>query len=121
MSLLTKGGLGVGGVGLDITANSASLPYYAFITFGDGTTADVALPSGSSFFGVTAPELVASIHFGLSGGATTTSGSFVIDNLTIGQADAPAPAPPATPVPALGLALLGLLLGAGAFQSRRKT
>ncbi len=77
-------GVGIFGVGLDIRANSSSVPYFAFITFGDGTTADIALPVNTSFFSVTAPELIQSIHFGLSGGGTTTSGSFLIDNLTIG-------------------------------------
>ena len=83
---VTQGGTGVYGVGLDILANSSLLPYYAFITYGDGTTDDIALPGGISFFGVTAPELVVSIHFGLSGGGSTQSGSFSIDNLTIGNA-----------------------------------
>jgi hypothetical protein len=87
---VTESGTGVYGVGLDILGNSSSLPYYAFITYGDGTTDDIALPvvadDGISFFGVTAPELIASIHFGLSGGGSTTGGSVVIDNLTIGNA-----------------------------------
>src|SRR5206468_4079094 len=38
-----------------------------------------------------APELVKSIHFGLSGGMSTQAGSFVIDNLTIGAASMPPP------------------------------
>ena len=79
----TVGGVGVYGVAVDIMANSATLPYYAYITYGDGTTDDIALPSGPSFLGVSAPELITSIHFGLSGGGPTTGGSFVIDNLTI--------------------------------------
>jgi hypothetical protein len=88
---VTQSGIGVYGVGLDILDNSSLLPYHAFITYGDGTTGNIALPvveqPGSSFFGVTAPELIVSIHFGLSGGEPTTSddGSFVIDNLTIGS------------------------------------
>lgn len=76
---------GVFGVGLDIGGNDAGVPYYAFVTFADGTTADIALPVGASFWAVTAPELIANIHFGLSGGAPTTNGSFFIDNLTIGD------------------------------------
>jgi hypothetical protein len=90
---VTDGGVGVYGVGLEIVENRSSLPYYAFITYGDGTTDDILLPvvawgGATSFFGVTAPELIESIHFGLSGGDSTTSelGSFVIDNLTIGNA-----------------------------------
>lgn len=81
----TQGGVGIFGAGVDIVSNSSSLPYHAFITYGDATTESRALPSGSSFFGVTAPELIESIHFGLSDGSPTTSGSFVIDNLTIGN------------------------------------
>jgi hypothetical protein len=92
---VTEGGLGVYGVGLDIVQNSASLPYHAFITYGDGTTEDVALPTADAagpreFFGVTAPELIESIHFGLAGGEATQYGYFAIDNLTIGNAGAPA-------------------------------
>jgi hypothetical protein len=92
---VTEGGLGVYGVGLDIVENDPSLPYYAYITYGDGTTENVALPivpdpTQRGFFGVTAPELIESIHFGLSGGGTTQSGYFAIDNLTIGNAGPPA-------------------------------
>lgn len=91
----TEGGIGVYGVGLDIVENSASLPYYAYITYGDGTTEDIALPivpdpAVRAFFGVTAPELIESIHFGLSGGGSTQSGYLAIDNLTIGNAGPPA-------------------------------
>jgi hypothetical protein len=82
---VTESGAGVYGVGLDILSNNVVLPYYAFITYGDGTTEDVALPVGASFFGVTAPELIEKIHFGLSGGGATQDGYFAIDNLTIGQ------------------------------------
>ena len=89
---VSQGGTGVYGVGLEIVNNDSvvPLPYYAFITYGDGTTDNIALPvvpyPGTVFWGVTAPELIASIHFGLSGGGSTQSGSFVIDNLTIGNA-----------------------------------
>lgn len=89
---------GVYGVGLDVADNSTSLPYTAFITYGDGSTENVALAPGASFFGVTADQLIASIHFGLPDGGATQNGSFVIDNLTIGSA-IPAPA---------ALAMLGL-------------
>jgi len=81
----TQGGVGIFGAGVDIVSNDSSLPYHAFITYGDATTESRALPAGSSFFGVTAPELIESIHFGLSDGSPTTSGSFAIDNLTIGN------------------------------------
>jgi cysteine-rich repeat protein len=76
---------GVYGVGLDVTGNDAGTPYWAFVTFADGDTDDVALPVGASFWAVTAPELIESIHFGLSGGGSTTAGSFHIDDLTIGD------------------------------------
>ncbi len=45
---------GVAGVGLNIGGNSSTVPYYAFISYGDGSTQNVALPIGASFFGVTA-------------------------------------------------------------------
>lgn len=77
---------GVFGAGIDIATNSSALPYHAFITYGDSTTQDVALPAGVSFFGVTSTLDVESIHFGLAGGGRTTSGSFVMDDLTIGAA-----------------------------------
>ena len=85
---VTRGGSGVYGVGVDIVTNSLPQyppPYYAFITYGDGTTDNILLPVGESFFGVTAPELIMSIHFGLSEGGPTQEGYFVIDNLTIGR------------------------------------
>ena len=82
---VTLGGTGVYGVGLDILENDSADPYYAFITFGDQTTEDIPLPAGASFFGVTARELIVSIHFGLEkGGSATEVGNFIIDNLTIG-------------------------------------
>ena len=83
---VTEGGTGVYGVGVDLFGNQG---YYAFITYGDGTTDDIALPAGDSFFGVTAPELIESIHFGLSGGGSTQQGYVEIDNLTIGNAGPP--------------------------------
>lgn len=82
---VTESGTGVFGVGVDILSNASTVPYFAYITYGDATTETRSLPTGSSFFGVTAPELIQSIHFGLSGGGSTTSGSFEIDNLTIGN------------------------------------
>ncbi|MGI9014158.1 MAG: hypothetical protein ACR2GY_07910 [Phycisphaerales bacterium] len=98
---------GVFGAGVDILANSSSLPYHAFITFGDNTTLNVALPVGASFFGITSNDLITSIHFGLANGGSTTAGSFVIDNLTIGDA-----------VPAPGV--LALFGAAGVISRRRR-
>lgn len=76
---------GVNGVGVDIPVHSMMVPYFAYITFGDGTTADIPLPASGNFWGVSAPERIESIHFGLSMGGSTQSGSFGIDNLIVGD------------------------------------
>ncbi|MCY1060506.1 MYXO-CTERM sorting domain-containing protein [Nannocystis sp. SCPEA4] len=76
---------GIHGVGLQVFAHDLNVPYFAFITFADGTTANIALPAAVSFWGVAAPERIRKIHFGLTMGGVTTSGSFVIDNLVIGE------------------------------------
>lgn len=95
---------GVYGAGVDIMFNSGS--YVAFITFGDNSTMNISLPTGG-FWGVTADQMITSIHFGLANGGARTDGSFGIDNLTIGGA---VPAPGA-------LALLG---AAGLMARRRR-
>ena len=77
---------GVNGVGMTIPFHSQGLPYFAFIKFADGTTQNIALPLAGSFWGVSAPERIENIHFGLSMGGTTQGGSFGIDNLVIGDA-----------------------------------
>ncbi|MBN1665445.1 MAG: hypothetical protein JW862_00085 [Anaerolineales bacterium] len=82
---LTEGGVGVYGVGVNVSSNLPTTPYYAYITYGDGSTDNIALPVGASFFGVTAPELIQSIHFGLSGGGATRDGSFTISRLVIAE------------------------------------
>ncbi len=106
---VSSGGLGVHGVGFDFF-NSESLPYSAFITFGDGTTTNVQLPSGSSinnaFFAVTSDRLVASVDIGLANGGTTGDGTFYQDNLTIGNATV-VPEPSTVVLLAAGLAGLG--------------
>ncbi len=79
---------GVEAVGPTIPVHNMGVPYFAYITFGDNTTANIALPAAGSFWGVSAPERITSIHMGLSGGGATTSGSFGIDNLTIAQSKA---------------------------------
>jgi MYXO-CTERM domain-containing protein len=76
---------GVNGVGMNILGNDFMIPYFAYITFADGTTEDVALAPGAGYWGVSAPERIERIHFGLSGGGATMSGSFQIDDLTIGD------------------------------------
>lgn len=115
------GGVGVFGAGIDILFNQSSLPYHAFVTYGDGTTEDIPLPVGASFFGLTSFDLIESIHFGLINGGTTKSGSFGQDNLTIGPSLAPN-------VPTMGqwaliiLALAMVNLGViTLFQYRKKT
>jgi MYXO-CTERM domain-containing protein len=75
---------GVDAVGFTIPAHAQVLPYFAYITFADGDTANVQLPAAGNFWGVSAPQQIANIHIGLSMGGTTTDGSFGMDNLTIG-------------------------------------
>lgn len=77
--------IGVNGVGMSVEAHDVGMPYYAFITFGDGTTANIVLPAAGTFWGVAAPERIESIHIGLSNGASTTGGYFEMDNLIIGD------------------------------------
>lgn len=114
---------GVYGAGFDYNntpnfAGTGGSPYVAFVTFGDGTTAEYALSTGaildtvSFFFGITSDTLITSVHLGLPGGGSTTAGGFLIDNLTIGGA------PSAVPLPGTA-ALLGLALAAGAMVRRR--
>lgn len=85
-----SGANGVFGVGFEFF-NAGNPQYNAFITFGDGTTSNIPLALVSfaapltAFFGVTSDDLIQKIHFGLATGGTTTSGSFGLDNLTIGD------------------------------------
>ena len=76
---------GVNGVGMNIPFNDIGTPYYAYITFADGTTDNIPLPPAGSFWGVAAPERIERIHFGLSMGGFTQAGGFGIDNLIIGD------------------------------------
>lgn len=96
---------GVFGVGLDVQLNN---DYFAFVTFGDGSTDNVQVLGGNffGFFGLTSPQEVKSIHFGLTGGGSTQIGYLQIDNLTIGAAGAAVPEPTTTGL--VALALLGL-------------
>lgn len=110
---------GVFGVGLNYF-NEFSPLYTAFVTFGNGTTANFALPQVSytgqvlgTFFGVTSDLLISSIAFGLADGGIARAGSFGIDNLTIGSAVT------AVPLPAGGVLLLTGLAGFGWLRRRR--
>lgn len=82
---------GVFGVGFDMVENSAPR-FVASVTYGDGSVADLALPSsrkdGTGFVGLMSPVGIRSIHFGLPGGRPTSDGLFAIDNLTIGTSAA---------------------------------
>ncbi|MEQ1659568.1 MAG: PEP-CTERM sorting domain-containing protein, partial [Hylemonella sp.] len=82
---------GVFGVGLDVQYTEGIVPYHAFATFGDGTTADFVLPSVSiqqpaTFWGLTNDAGIVSVHFGEVNGASTRRDALVIDNLTIASA-----------------------------------
>ncbi|GAA5218831.1 PEP-CTERM sorting domain-containing protein [Corallincola platygyrae] len=101
---------GVFGVGLDLLGTTEGVfGTTAFVTFGDGSTANYGLPDRvDTFWGITSDLLISSIHFGLLDGAVNTDNSVQRmghDNLTIGaKASVPAPAT----VVLLGLALIGL-------------
>lgn len=111
-----SGASGVFGVGFDFF-NQIEPLYNAFVTYGDGATENILLDqvsfsSGMQFFGITSDSLISTIDFGLAGGGTTTSGSFGLDDLTIGNSAVNVPEPSI-------LALLGLGL-AGLIFSRKK-
>lgn len=110
---------GVFGVGFDIERIAVTSTLFAFVTFGDNTTLNVDFSSFQpGFWGITAPERIRSIHFGLADGGATQNMFFGIDNLTIGrEGEGPDPAP--VPEPA-GLGLLGLGLVAAGLQRRRR-
>lgn len=76
---------GVNGVGAKIQFNDPGQPYFAYITFADDTMANIQLPSAGSYWGVSSPERIRSIHFGLTMGGVTQGGSFGIDDLTVGD------------------------------------
>ena len=105
---------GVFGVGLDVWGEQNVLGTTAFVTFGDNSTANFAIPdvgSGSEFWGITDSLLIRSIHFGLVDGGSNTSGSqrMAMDNLTIGAAASVSPVPVPAAVWLFATALAGFL------------
>ena len=80
---------GVFGAGFDVVI--VSLNEYAFVTFGDGSTANYLLTTGT-YFGITSTLGIKTIDVGLINGGTTTSNFAEIDNLTIGGPPVPEPA-----------------------------
>lgn len=102
-------GDGVRGVGFEFF-NDGPPDYVAFVTFGDGTTANYALGhvpfETPAFFGITSEARIRSIAIGLADGGSTHSGYFGLDDLTIGdqpRGDAPVPEPTLLATVALGL------------------
>lgn len=90
---------GVFGVGFDFSDTD----YLAFVTFGDGTTANYAL-TGINFLGITSTRRIASVHIGLQDGGATDQGQIRLDNLRVGAV----PEPASTLLLGAGLAALGL-------------
>jgi hypothetical protein len=112
---------GVFGAGFNFI-NTAD--YYAFVTFGDGSTASYLLPTVAhvvgpfrGFFGITSDLGVSSIHLGLEDGGASFEAAFAIDNLTIGD---PAAAANAVPDTAASMTLLLLGLSGLAVANRRQ-
>lgn len=106
---------GVLGVAFDFGNHQDLLLYGATVTFGDGTVQSYALPFASTgfardlpgFWGIAAPGLIRSIHFSTNLGTTVDqTGSFNIDNLTLGGAPLdPVPEPTTLLLVASGIGL----------------
>jgi PEP-CTERM motif len=95
---------GVEAVGLDVGFNQN---FDALVTFGDNSSQLFGITrNANSFFGLTSDKLIKSISFG-PGGGTTTSTSFVFDNLTIGAAGAGVPEPATWAMMIVGFGLIG--------------
>jgi hypothetical protein len=80
---------GVFGAGFDVVIVSPN--EYAFVTFGDGSTANYLLKTGT-YFGITSTLGIKTIDVGLINGGITTTNFAEIDNLTIGGPPVPEPA-----------------------------
>lgn len=78
---------GVYGAGVDILFNAGGY-HDALVSFGDGSSALYNLAAGQSFWGITSSSGIARISFGPNG-QSTQSGSFGIDNLSIGSVPEP--------------------------------
>ncbi|MBX2803042.1 MAG: thrombospondin type 3 repeat-containing protein [Myxococcales bacterium] len=83
-SVTEPDGLGVFGVGIEVSVNEGPPAYYARVFYGDGSSSNHLLPA-SGFWGVTAPEFIERIHIGLFDGEATTEGFFAIGSLTLGS------------------------------------
>ena len=100
---------GVFGVGLNFGNFTPAVLYHAFVTFGDGTTADFALPfSGdlTAFWGITSDLAINTIDFGLANGGAANTEAFVIDNLRISAAPTAVPEPTSIVLLGSGVATL---------------
>ncbi len=92
---------GVQAVGFDAPFNQG---FDALVTFGDNTNQLFAIARGTNaFFGLSSDKLIKAIAFG-PGGQRTQSVSFVLDNLTIGNA---VPEPATWAMMIVGFGLIG--------------
>lgn len=85
---------GVHCLGFDVDSHAlGTFQRHAFVTYGDLTTEDFLIPGAPSFWGIVSPDRLNNVHIGLAAGGTTSSGSFVMDNLTIGGIEPIDPGP----------------------------
>ena len=110
---------GVFGVGFEVFGPAYVFGTTAFVTFGDGSTANYEIPETDGwgaeefpFWGITDNLLISNIHFGLVDGGTNTDESvqrMALDNLTIGSASTIPPVPVPAAVWLFGTALVGFI------------